>query len=111
MEKRNLGGFYYWTIAYILACKFQTASSSYNETFHLDLSTFMRKVHHSNIANVIHGFRRLKGIISDQQGHFHLHVLVWRVVMELVEEGANLDVIRPREDWLSSPKPLTTSFY
>jgi hypothetical protein len=58
----------------------------------------MRKVHHSNIANVVHSFRRLKGIISDQQGHLHLHVLVWRVVMELVGEGANLDVIRPRED-------------
>jgi hypothetical protein len=25
MEKHNLGGFYYWTITYILARKFQTA--------------------------------------------------------------------------------------
>jgi len=110
MEKHNLGGFYYWTITYILARKFQTAWSFDNETFHLNLSTFMCKVHHSNIANVVCSFRRLKGIISDQQGHFHLHVLVWRVVMELVEEGANLYIIPPREDWLSSPKPLTSVY-
>lgn len=100
MEKHNLGGFYYWTIAYILTRKFQTTLSYYNETFHLNLSTFICKVHHLNIANVVHSFRRLKGIISDQQGHFHLHVLVWKVVMELVEEGANLDIIPPGDDWL-----------
>jgi hypothetical protein len=43
--------------------------------------------HVSNVSNAIRCFKHLKGIANDHQGFHDLNVMVWRVVMELVEEG------------------------
>jgi hypothetical protein len=70
----------------------------------------MRKDNHvSSVSNAIRCFRHLKGITNDHQGFHDLNVLVWRVVMELVEEGL-LETIPLGQDWLSFPKSLTTCY-
>jgi hypothetical protein len=58
------------------------------ETLHSQLYAFMRKDNHiSSVSNAIRYFRHLKGITNDHQGFHDLNMLVWRVVMELLEEG------------------------